>query len=76
MADQRDSIPLKTFLIDKNTSPVDRTSRSLLLLTLELDKQVDDLKFRIKQQFTDCRRYEDHLHSIFIHRGMHPLILH
>ena len=31
---------------------------------------MDDLKSRIKQQFTDRRRYGYRLHSVFIHRGI------
>lgn len=39
-------------------------------LTLELDNLVDKLKSRIKQQFTDRRKYGYRLHSVFIHRGI------
>jgi hypothetical protein len=36
---------------------------------IELDKEIDNLKSRIKQQFTDQRHYGYRLHSVFIHRG-------
>src|SRR5436190_21209758 len=38
-------------------------------LMIELDKDIDNLKSRIKQQFTDRRNYGYRLHSVFIHRG-------
>jgi len=34
-----------------------------------LDKDITNLKSRIKQQFTDRRQYGYRLHSVFIHRG-------
>jgi hypothetical protein len=42
-------------------------------LKSELDKDVDNLKSRIKQQFTDRRKYGYRLHSVFIHRGMYTI---
>jgi len=35
----------------------------------KLDKDADNLKSRLKQQFTDRRQYGYRLHSVFIHRG-------
>ena len=38
-------------------------------LIVELDRDVDNLKSRLKQQFTDRRQHGYRLHSVFIHRG-------
>jgi len=35
----------------------------------KLDKDADNLKSRLKQQFTDRRQHGYRLHSVFIHRG-------
>src|SRR5579859_1778116 len=35
----------------------------------ELDRDADNLKSRLKQQFTDRRQHGYRLHSVFIHRG-------
>lgn len=42
------------------------------ILIIELDKEVENLKSRIKQQFTDRRKHGYRLHSVFIHRGEAP----
>jgi ubiquitin carboxyl-terminal hydrolase 25 len=38
-------------------------------LTIEIDNEIEALKSRIKQQFTDRRNFGYRLHSVFIHRG-------
>lgn len=48
---------------------VERTPPPKAHLTTGLDKNITDLKSRIKQQFTDRRKYGYRLHSVFIHRG-------
>ena len=49
---------------------VDRILPSINHLTIEYDKDVETLKSRLKQQFTDRRQHGYRLHSVFIHRGI------
>lgn len=70
----RPSMFPQSYLMDSLFMEVSLTSKSRVIslrlrANVDLNKEAEDLKSRIKQQFTDRRQYGYRLHSVFIHRG-------
>jgi hypothetical protein len=64
----------RSYLMGSLFMEVSLTSKSKVIsirfrANVDLNKDAEDLKSRIKQQFTDRRQYGYRLHSVFIHRG-------